>query len=299
MPRSLLLLLICSGFLANAQEQPKFQIHGHRGFRGLFPENTLTAFLEAVKAGVDYIELDVIISKDSQVVVSHEPWFNSATCSKPNGKFVKRRQQENLHHLDYCDIKKYDCGKRGNKKFPLQIKLPEYKPLLSEVIETIENYVKENNLPPIKYNIEIKNSKIGDRKYHPAANMVAGLVNNVIQKYKISDRVLIQSFDTRCLQEIHKLDSIFKIGLLVANLRSVAHNIQQLGFRPYAYNPSLKLCKARTIRQAHDHGCKVIVWTVNSVKDMKRLIYFGADGFITDYPDFAIKLRNAASSGNQ
>ncbi|MCX6297040.1 MAG: glycerophosphodiester phosphodiesterase family protein, partial [Bacteroidetes bacterium] len=83
-------MFIIFNFSGLAQEQKKIEIHGHRGFRGKYPENTLTAFKEAAKAGVDYIELDVIISKDSQVVVSHEPWFNATTCSYPNQKAVKK-----------------------------------------------------------------------------------------------------------------------------------------------------------------------------------------------------------------
>ena len=173
MKKLLLLLFVVLNFFCKAQEQKslsgrqaKIEVHGHRGFRGLFPENTLTAFKEAAKAGADYIELDVIISKDLQVVVSHEPWFNPNTCSNPDGTNVTKHKKENLHQFNYSEIKKYDCGKRGNKKFPQQAKLSEYKPLLSEVIETMEAFTKENNLPPIKYNIEIKNNRLGDGKYH-------------------------------------------------------------------------------------------------------------------------------------
>ncbi|MBK7183953.1 MAG: hypothetical protein IPH89_14105 [Bacteroidetes bacterium] len=158
------LFLVVSNILLG-QTDTAFQVHGHRGFRGHFPENTLIAFKEAIKAGADYIELDVLITKDSQVVVSHEPWFNPKTCTSPDGKAITKRSRlpdgqakNNLHQLTYSEIKKYDCGKRGNKKFPAQAKLSAYKPLLSEVIQELELFTKENNLPPIKYNIEIKKS---------------------------------------------------------------------------------------------------------------------------------------------
>ena len=285
------LLLLIFLFSSSYSFSQKIEIHGHRGFRGLFPENTLTAFKEAIKAGVDYIELDVVITKDSQVVVSHEPWFNPNTCSSPEGKAITKRTKNNLHQLNYSEIKKYDCGKRGNKKFPQQAKLAEYKPMLSEVIETMEAFTKENNLPPIKYNIEIKNNVLGDGKYHFNPKITSKLIYDVIKKYNIDDRILVQSFDTRCLREIHQLDAKIKIGLLVANLTSVKLNVQKLGFTPYCYNPMSRICKSKTIKQAHQLGCKVIVWTVNSQKEMVKFKDLGVDGIITDYPNIAVILK--------
>jgi len=267
------------------------EIHGHRGFRGHFPENTLTAFKEAVKLGVDAIELDIVISKDSQVVVSHEPWFNHKICSDPNGEKVRSRKQHNLYTLTYKEIRQYDCGNLGNKEFPEQQAVPEYKPLLSEVIETIEKYCMDNHLPPVQYNVEIKSSKPGDRKYHPAPKKIAALLDAVLKKYNISERILVQSFDVRSLQEFHKLQPSVRIGLLIANIGSVEHNIRKLGFTPYMYNPNLKMVRAKTVRQVHEKGAKIIVWTVNSEKDMKRLIKLGVDGLITDYPNTAMALR--------
>ncbi len=287
----LIILFIIFNFSCLAQEQKKIEIHGHRGFRGKYPENTLTAFKEAAKEGVDYIELDVIISKDSQVVVSHEPWFNATTCSYPNGKTVKKLKQGNLHRLNYSEIRNYDCGKRGNKKFPQQAKIAEYKPLLSEVIGTMELFCRENNLPSIHYNIEIKNNALGDWKYHFEPKITAELVYDVLKKYDINERILIQSFDVRSLKAIHQLNNKLKLGLLVTNFRSVNFNIKKLGFTPYSYNPALKICKKSTIIQAHNLGCKVIVWTVDSEKEMKRILMIDADGFITDYPNIANKLR--------
>ncbi|MCW3085642.1 MAG: hypothetical protein JWP12_3008 [Bacteroidetes bacterium] len=287
------LAIICGPLFSDAQTEmnKKTEIHGHRGFRGHFPENTLTAFKEAAKLGVDAIEMDIIISKDSQVVVSHEPWFNYKICSEPDGEQVRSRKQHNLHTLTYAQIRQYDCGKRGNPGFPEQAKIPEYKPLLSEVIEGVEQYCKDNHLPLIQYNIEIKSGKLGDGKYHPAPAEIARLLNNVLKKYGIGGRILIQSFDVRSLQAMHQLDPSLRIGLLVANFGSVAHNIHRLGFTPYMYNPALKLVSAKTVQQVHEKGAKIIVWTVNSPADMKRLILLGVDGLITDYPNIALALK--------
>ncbi len=269
-----------------AQTDTIFQIHGHRGYRGMFPENTLTAFKEAARAGFYAIELDVFISKDSQVFVSHEPWFSHLTCSYPNGKSVKKFHQHNLYKLNYDSIKQYDCGKRGNKKFPKQIPSAEYKPLLSEVIETMELYCKENNLPPIHYNIEIKSRKIGDDKYHPKPTKIAKLLNSVLKKYAIDDRLLIQSFDTRSLNEMYKLKPHIRYGLLIVNLKSVNKNLSRLDFLPYMYNPNVKLIKEKMVKQVHRKGIKIIAWTVNKKKDYNKIRKIGADGIITDFIDW-------------
>lgn len=280
-------------FQLNAQNEilnKKIEIHGHRGFRGHFPENTITAFKEAAKLGVFAIEFDIVISKDSQVVISHEPWFNYKTCTEPTGENVKMLKQHNLHQLTYEEIKKIDCGKRGNKKFPDQAKIPEYKPLLKDVIAIIENFTKENNLPSIHYTIEIKCEKHGDGKWHPKPAVITKLLYEVIEPFHIEDRIMIQSFDVRSLKLIQTMDTSIKIGLLIANLHSVHHNIKKLGFAPYAYNPPIKLAGSKTIQDAHKNGCKVIVWTVNSETDMKKLIFSGVDGLITDYPNVALSL---------
>jgi glycerophosphoryl diester phosphodiesterase len=269
----------------------KTEIHGHRGFRGYYPENTITAFKEAVRLGVDALELDVVISKDSQVVVSHEPWFNYRICTEPDGERVRALRQHNLYKMNYAEIKTYDCGKRGNTEFPKQKAVAEYKPLLSEAIATIDQFCKDNNLPLITYNIEIKSGKIGDGKWHPAPQKIAELVYSVLKESDINERILIQSFDIRSLQAIHKLDPELRIGLLIANTGSVDHNIRKLGFTPYMYNPSLKLTKEHTVRQAHQHGCRIMPWTINDEEDMKKLMHWGVDGLITDYPNIALKLR--------
>lgn len=291
----LITAIICIPFFAVSQTEmaKKIEIHGHRGFRGHFPENTLTSFKEAVKAGVDAIELDVIISGDSQVVVSHEPWFNYKTCLEPNGERITLRNQHNLYKMNYEEIRKYDCGSKGNKEFPEQKKMVEYKPLLSETIEEIERFCKENNFPEVQFNIEIKSGKLGDKKWHPLPEEIARLVYKTIKEFNINQRIIIQSFDVRCLKAIHKADTSLRIGLLIANTGSVEHNINKLGFTPYMYNPSVKLTKEKTVRQAHKHGCKIMAWTVNSARDMQYLINIGVDGLITDFPDIALKLKKS------
>jgi glycerophosphoryl diester phosphodiesterase len=289
MPRFLFILFFSISFCASAQKE--FEVHGHRGFRGKYPENTITAFRQAAKLGVDYLELDVIISKDSQVVVSHEPWFNPAICSEPDGTPVKRCHRHNLHRMDYAEIRRYDCGKRGHPEFPEQLKTPEYKPLLSEMIDSVESCIKQNGLAPVGYNIEIKNNRRGDRRYHTDPETFARLVIQAISKYDVRDRVVIQSFDERSLQKIHAIDPALKIGLLTWDRLPVNYHLKKLGFIPYSYNPRFRTCNEKRIRQAHAQNCKVIAWTADEVSDMQKLKDKGVDGIITDFPDKAMKLK--------
>src|ERR1700722_10115930 len=131
-------------------------IYGHRGARGLFPENTLEGFRYAAGLGIYGIEMDVVISADKKVVVSHEPWMNPKTCTKPDNSKINFLRRKNLYRMDYETIKQYDCGLRGNIGFPEQKKMAAYKPLLGEVIQKTEDFLNNKGLPKVVYNIEIK-----------------------------------------------------------------------------------------------------------------------------------------------
>lgn len=273
---------------------PTFDLEGHRGCRGLMPENTVPAFLKALDLGVNTLELDVVISKDRQVVVSHEPYFNAAFSSRPNGQPVDKKEQKSLvlYQMDYAEIKRYDVGSNGNPAYPEQQKLKTYKPLLSEVIEQAEAYRKTKHLPEFSYNIEIKSESSEYNKSQPEPAPFSDLVIAVIQKSLPAERVVIQSFDFAVLkhwkQQIDggKYPKV-RLSALVENLRSPEKNLEELGFKPDVYSPYYRLLSQDKINRLHEQGIKVIPWTVNQPDDMKRLKSWGVDGLITDYPDRA------------
>ena len=274
------------------QDQRKIGVQGHRGARGLFPENTITSFIEAIKLGVDTLEMDVVISKDMQVVVSHEAWMNEIFCIRPDGKGMEANSQEkyNLYKMDYAEIVKYDCGIKGHKEFPLQKKTASYKPLLAEVIKKVEAFVEENKLPAIKYNIEIKSEEGGDNIFNPEPKTFVNLVCAEIEKYKIIERTNLQSFDVRILQEIKKKDATITIALLVENEDGLEINLNRLGFMPNTYSPDFYLVDELLIQSVHAHNMKLIPWTVNEIIDIKRMIALGVDGIISDYPDKVLEV---------
>ncbi len=263
------------------------EIQGHRGARGHAPENTMVSFLKALEIGVDVLELDVVISADNQAVVSHEPWFNHKICTKPDGTPSTLEEEDGIKILDltYTQIQQYDCGKRGNPDYPEQAKIPANKPLLSEVFTKIEQHTADNNLPKVTYNIEIKSRPIWDNVFTPPPAKFTRLVYDEVAKAGLKDRVCIQSFDLRSLQEIHKIDPSMTTALLISNGESIDQNIQALGFTPTIYSPNHFLLNAEEIRKLHDKNIRVIPWTVNEKSHIRRLIEWSVDGIISDYPD--------------
>lgn len=268
--------------------QTTFDWQGHRGARGLLPENTIPAFRKALDLGVTTLELDVVVSNDKQVVVSHEPFFSADICTDPSGKPIARGDEKsrNLYAYTYAEIQSYDCGSRGNPRFPEQQKQKVSKPLLGEVIRSMEAYRREKNLPPFGYNIEIKSTPAGDNVYHPGVAEFSDLVHRVITEQLPPERFTLQSFDFRVLRYWHEKYPAVALVTLVENRRGTEKNLAELGFTPAVYSPYYQLLTGKdAVDKIHGLGMKVIPWTVNDPGDMRRLKAWGVDGIITDYPD--------------
>lgn len=272
---------------------PKFDVQGHRGARGLRPENSIPAFLLALDSGVTTIELDVVVTKDKQVLVSHEPWMSAAICLDPAGNALqpKDERKTNIYQLTYEQVKQFDCGSLGNKNFPEQEKMSVYKPLLNDVIVAVENHIKSYASYEVDYNIEIKSTPEGDKKFHPSVEEYSDLIYNLVDQYLPLERVVIQSFDFRVLRYWHKKYPNIRLAALVENLKSIDANLNDLGFKPNIYSPYFKLLSKDKVNYLHSKKVRVIPWTVNEVSDMLSLKGMGVDGFITDYPNRAKKYK--------
>jgi glycerophosphoryl diester phosphodiesterase len=267
--------------------QEAFDLQGHRGCRGLLPENTIPAFLKAVDLGVKTIELDLVVSQDSQLVVSHEPFFSASICQTPQGDSIssKREKDYNIYQYTLAEIQQFDCGSLGNPRFPEQQKMKVYKPSLREAIQAVEKYIQKKSAKPVFYNLETKCTPAGDSIYHPKPAVFAQLLYEELKELKILDRVYIQSFDVRTLQVFKKLNEEIPLVLLVENTQSLRDNLEKLGFTPSVYSPYYQLVSPELIKEAHEFGMKIIPWTVNEIADMERLKKMGVDGLITDYPN--------------
>lgn len=273
---------------------PEFDLQGHRGARGLLPENTLAGIERALELGVTTVEVDVVISQDGQVVVSHEPWFNSAICSKPDGTPVTEDEERrlNLYRMPYDEIARYDCGRRGHPGFPEQRPRAAGKPLLSEVFEQAEAYAARSSRPPVRYNVEIKSRPSYDGVYCPSPQEFAERVYGVVRAHGLLARTTIQSFDPRSIEAVHQIDPTVATALLVDNDDGFRANLDRLTYKPPIYSPHHRLVSAALIDSAHGVGMRIVPWTVNDIDRMGVLIELGVDGLITDYPDRGQRVLN-------
>jgi glycerophosphoryl diester phosphodiesterase len=287
--RSAAIILASLSILAG---QTTVSIEGHRGARGHLPENTVPSFIKAIELGSDTLELDLVISKEKKVVVSHEPWFSHYISTAPNGEAITKENEKehNIYAMNYAQVKKYDVGSRGNGQFPQQVPMKIYKPLLSEVFVAIDRYTKSKKLPLVRYNIEIKSNPAGDGTTHPTPPEFVSLVMAEIVKYKMRDRVKVQSFDIRPLQEIKKRWPDQELALLVGTKVPIETSIEALGFKPDSYSPHFSLVDQSVVDYCIANKIKLVPWTVNEIADLERMKQFKLDGIITDYPDRAVKV---------
>lgn len=285
MKRYLLLFTLLFAMLQLAAQT--FDKQGHRGARGLMPENTIGGMLRALDLGVTTIGMNVVISKDNQVLLSHEPYFNNEISLLPSGKPIplKEEQSYNMYKMDYAEIIKFDVGSKVHKRFPGQQKYKAYKPLLSEVIDSVEAYVKMHKLPKPNYAIEIKTVRKGDLVFHPEPAAFSQLVMDVVVAKKMTRRTVIQAFDIRSLQYVHEKYPKMKTALMIDEKEDFENNIKDLGFSPTIYSPYSVLVGKGLVDRCHAAGIKIIPWTVNSLKDMNYMVGLGVDGVITDYPN--------------
>ncbi len=289
-----LLLVSCSGN-RTANEQPEtsmpapllLDLQGHRGCRGLMPENTIAGFLKALDLGVTTLEMDAVITADKKVLLSHEPWFSHEICLDPEGKEIAEEEERNynIYTLTYEETLQYDCGIKQHPRFLNQQKFPAHKPLLSEVIKVAEAHAPATGRALPYYNIETKSLPERDGQFHPAPEEFAALLVNVIMAAGTGDRTIIQSFDVRTLQVLRSTNPDITLALLIENDLTPEANLNLLGFTPEIYSPDYTLVDESLVAFCKSKGMKLVTWTVNDAAEMKRLITLGVDGIISDYPD--------------
>ena len=257
------------------------EIHGHRGCRGYYPENTIEGFLYAIELGATAIELDVVVSKDKQLIVSHEPWMNYLFCETPDGKRIDEKDQMNynLYKMTVEEIQQYSCGARIDDKYPEQLRKFSVKPTLQKVVDVLKPF-------PVKINIEVKSEERGYGTYQPQVEEYAQLVVDFIEKNDLYHKCMIQSFDVIFLNEFHKkTPRQLDIGLLVEDVLDVESQLKQLNFKPTHFNPDYKLLTKEVRLQVSELGLKIFVWTVNNNDAIEDVLDLNVDGIISDYPD--------------
>jgi glycerophosphoryl diester phosphodiesterase len=286
-----------------------FDLQAHRGGRGFAPENTLAAFRQAITLGVTTLELDLAITKDEQVVVSHDPWLNPDLV-RLDGKWLGGIGPT-IHSLEFSALRRYELGRIKPdspyaRQFPMQRPVDGQRfPLLREVYEIAP--------PPTRLNIEIKTDPTRPDDT-PDPLHFTHLVVDQVKAAKAVDRTMIQSFDWRTLREVGKVAPEIATACLTIETRN-SDTVRREDPMPSQWLGGLdlkgqggslpKLAKEagctvwspfwrnltpETLAESHKLGLKVIPWTINEPAEMARLIDRKVDGLITDYPEQALAI---------
>ena len=258
----------------------------HRGGRGLMPENTIPAMLSAMDNDkVITLEMDLAITKDKQVVVSHDPTLNPIITTKADGTYIKANEFI-IYQMNYDQLQKFDVGLKIHPVYPQQKKIAVTIPTLNDLVDSVE--MKSSMIGrAMMYNIEIKSIAEKDIIEHPAPDEFVDLVVKIINQKNIDARTTIQSFDVRPLKVLHDKYPRIQLAYLVEGKGAgdVKMKIDLLGFIPNIYSPEYKYVTKETVNYCHANNMKIIPWTVNTKTEIDALIALGVDGIITDYPN--------------
>lgn len=286
-----LLLAISFGMLNSSctyEKEKEIVVQAHRGGAALYPENTIPAMLNAVSIGVTTLELDLQVTRDSQVVVSHDSYLNSNKVLYPNGNQIptEKEQALQLFSMDYDYISKFDIGTLKTVQFPRRKNLHCAIPTLTNLIDCVETYACSRGRKQINYNIEIKSGIEKDGRITPDYKTFCDLTMQVLSQKTLNDRLCIQSFDSRALNYIRQKYPSVQLSYLVDEThRSVREILNDLDFIPDIISPIYSIVDANFVIDAHHNNMKVIPWTVDAEEEVLRLKMIGVDEIITNQPD--------------
>ena len=274
--RTIVFLLLMALSIA-ADNKPRIEVQGHRGARGMRPENTLPAFEYAIAQGVDVLELDMAVTKDGVVVVSHDPVLHPPVCSGP-------KATANIHGLTLAEVRQWDCGAVRNSLFPQQQAIPGTRmPTLDQVFALALK-------GKFRFNIETKIFADHPEQSPPPDEFVR-LVLAQIRKHRLEGRVILQSFDFRTLHEMKRqAPEILLAALYSGAARDFVGIAREAGAT--IVSPEYHLVTTERVRAAHAARLQVVAWTANAPRDWDRLIAAGVDAIISDYPAALIEHLN-------
>ncbi|MCB8981769.1 MAG: hypothetical protein H6657_30550 [Ardenticatenaceae bacterium] len=293
-----------------------FDAEGHRGTRGLRPENTLPAFETALDLGVTTLELDLHFTQDGQVVVWHDPILDDTKCRLPedpaNPDALDPRNPLRrifISQQPLSVVQSYICDLNPDEdRFPEQtaVSTPlagnDYRIItLAELFDFVDAYAnselkteaQRNNAATVQFNIETKRESdhpeyIDDGFTGGEAGPFELAILEIVNGRSLTDRVIIQSFDHRSLRTIRAIDSQIRLAALTTGGEAKLDVYAAYKFN--VWSPNQKDVTAELVNKAHEEGLVVIPWTVNETADMQRLIDWGVDGIISDRPDLLLNL---------
>ena len=276
------------------------KIYGHRGARGVLPENTLDSFQYLFDNDIKAYETDILISKDLIPVITHDFRLSPSMTKDSEGNWLENEDVK-IIDLTYDQISKFEVGSlnkltKYGRRFLNQKKLPNQKiPKLSQLLDL----TTKNNNSNLIINLEIKSTPVQEN-LTPSPEMLAKIVLDEVNKSSLIDKIIYSSFDWRVLREIKNYNSEIPRAYLTQDQRNIYDQSPWMDFTPLHNNVDLpKLIKAhggkawhpyhknineKNIKIAQSENLPVNVWTVNKEKDMLRMIDYGVDGIMTDYP---------------
>lgn len=272
-------------------KEHRTQVHGHRGCSGPEPENTVPAFLRAAATGCQWLELDVVITGDDTVLVSHEPWMDHRTCRDPQGRPLTEAEGRatNIFTLPLAEVQRYRCVPSGSDDAK-GADPSWYKPALGEVVRAVDALAQRTGIVPPGYTIEVKSERGWYGTYQPVPERLAERMLQEVDALGILHRCIIQSFDGAVLKAIHASAPAVPLCLLAERPEVPATVLDHLGFTPAYYGPTIDTVDASLAEDLRSHGIGLLVWTVNTKAGMERLLDIGVDGIITDHPAMAMAL---------
>jgi glycerophosphoryl diester phosphodiesterase len=248
-------------------------VQGHRGCRGLLPENTLPAFAEALRLGVTTLELDLQVTRDRVLVVYHDQHLDPARCIRDGGEPL---EPVALEDLDFASLAEVDCGSLPHPRFPQQQPVPGARiPQFDQVLELAREAAY-----PVRLNVEIKLQK---ERHGIPRDEFAELVVRAIRQHRLLERVTVQSFDAAALVALRRLEPALQRSVLVRQRADYGRLVEETGAD--ILSPDFRRLTREDVRRFQDRGVAVIPWTVNESADIRRALDWGVDGIISDYPD--------------
>lgn len=257
--------------------QSEYKIFGHRGCRGIYPENTIEGFKKAIAFGVDGIELDVVVNKNQELVISHESYIDTSYCltNKIDNESL------NIYKMNISEIQDIDCGSKFVKEFPNQLKVKEKKPTYKEFKKELIDYQGD-----ILFEIKCDNDLVNE--YFPNYEKYAKIIFEETRYSRHFDKIHFMSFDYRILNELFKIMPDSKYIYLSSN-KEFEKEMKLLNFEPFGVGIDFNIINQKTIDLVHEKKQIIYGWTINDEENSKSLTSMGLDGVITDYPNIIKK----------
>jgi glycerophosphoryl diester phosphodiesterase len=251
-------------------QSPRILVHGHRGARARRPENTIPAFEYAIAQRVDALEMDMAVTKDNVIVISHDPILHPPVCSGPASSAV-------IHQLTLAQVREWDCGAVRNPHYP------EQQPVPGTRMPTLDDVFRLASRGAFDYNIETK-SFPDHPEYTPPPEEFVKLVLAKIREYRLEIRIILQSFDFRTLVAMRKLAPEIRLAALVESDKRDFASISRDAANAEIVSPEFHLVTKEKVAAAHAAGLQVVPWTADTPADWDKLVAARVDAIITDDP---------------